>query len=51
MMKKHYSFIQPSYLRYKKGPDLNLTPKSNICNYVPGYGVTATTVIVKSKTD
>ena len=32
MMKKHYSFIPRLYLRYKKGPDLNLAPQSIICS-------------------
>ena len=32
------SFISPSYLRYKKGPDLNQPPRwSTICNGAPEY--------------
>ena len=34
-MKNLHSFIPGSYLRYKKGPGLNLASQSTICSYTP----------------
>ena len=38
-MKKYYSFMPHLFLRYKKSPDLNLSPQSIIYSYATVYSL------------